>query len=381
MNDFTDLDLRPDGQPGTPLVVLEPDPHDTTTAAAVRLAAAVEHALPLVITVLREPPTPQLRPLLSAATLTLIDQRACGGQHQVAFSQNQQPVVERWQQVVVVPDVDEAVERLRRAVAYSPRAAVACGQLLRQTVLLPTMPALAAEAAVYSTLLGGSEFGRWLDGRRRASASMAGGPARPEAECGHAPVRLRRSGGRLSITLDRARRRNALSAWMREELLAALQLAELDPSIESVELSGDGPAFCSGGDLDEFGTATDLVAAYLVRLDRAPWAVMDRIAGRLTARVHGACIGAGAEMASFAGTVIAAPDTIFRFPELTMGLIPGAGGTVAVPRRIGRWRAAWLMLTGESLPAPTAVQWGLADRLDESSTTPLGDTNLSAVSR
>lgn len=70
-------------------------------------------------------------------------------------------------------------------------------------------------------------------------------------------------------------------------------------------------------------------------------------------------------MAAFAGTVIAAPGTFFRFPEVRMGLVPGAGGTVSVPRRIGRWRAAWLMLTGERLSAEAALRWGLVDRLTD----------------
>ena len=83
-------------------------------------------------------------------------------------------------------------------------------------------------------------------------------------------------------------------------------------TIESVELSGAGPAFCSGGDLDEFGTADDLVAAYLVRLSRAPWRVIDRIAAKVTVLAHGACVGAGTEMAAYAGRVVAAPDATRR---------------------------------------------------------------------
>ncbi|RDI45063.1 enoyl-CoA hydratase/isomerase family protein [Nocardia mexicana] len=338
MSDITGLDLGSDGRPGTPLIVLEPRPHELSTTDAVRLAGAMDRAVPLVVTVLREPPPPHVRPVLSAATVTLTEHA----------------VPDRWQQIVRVPDVDAAVDALRRAVAHAPRAAVACGQLLRETSRLPTTPALAAEAAVYSMLLGGNEFAAWLAER---------GPARAIPEPDRDPVLLRRSGNRLSITLDQPGRRNALGARMREELLAALRLAEADPDIESIELTGSGPAFCSGGDLDEFGTATDLVAAYLVRLDRAPWALMDRLAGRLTTRVHGPCIGAGAEIAAFAGTVVAAPGTSFRFPELRMGLVPGAGGTVAVPRRIGRWRAAWLMLTGDPLDAHQALKWGLVDRL------------------
>ena len=226
---------------------------------------------------------------------------------------------------------------------------------MRQTAVLGTGEGLAAEAAAYSLLLGGPEFARWLGER---------GPARPRPRTPAAePVLVRRDGGRLSIALNVPERRNAFSAAVREALLDAVLLAEADETIESVELSGAGPAFCSGGDLDEFGTATDLVAACLVRLSRAPWRVIDRIAPKVTVFAHGACVGAGTEIAAYAGRVVAAPDAFFALPEVRMGLVPGAGGSVSVVRRIGRWRAAWLMLTGERLPAATALRWGLVDEI------------------
>ncbi|MDQ6696224.1 MAG: enoyl-CoA hydratase/isomerase family protein, partial [Actinomycetota bacterium] len=56
--------------------------------------------------------------------------------------------------------------------------------------------------------------------------------------------------------------------------------------------------------------------------------------------------------------------TTFRLPELAMGLVPGAGGTVSLPRRIGRHRTAWLALTGASIDAPTALDWGLVDTIE-----------------
>ena len=80
------------------------------------------------------------------------------------------------------------------------------------------------------------------------------------------------------------------------------------------------------------------------------------------ARVHGPCAGAGIELAAFAGTVVAEAGTTFRLPEVGMGLIPGAGGTVSIPRRIGRWRTLYLALTGQPLDVATALAWGLADR-------------------
>ena len=79
--------------------------------------------------------------------------------------------------------------------------------------------------------------------------------------------------------------------------------------------------------------------------------------------LHGACIGAGIELAAFAGRVEARDGTVIRLPELAMGLVPGAGGTVSLPRRIGRWRTTYLVLSGVPLDPSTALAWGLVDAL------------------
>lgn len=96
-----------------------------------------------------------------------------------------------------------------------------------------------------------------------------------------------------------------------------------------------------------------------------PWRLIDRVRDRVTVRVHGAAVGAGIEMAAFAGRLVASPETFFLLPEVEMGLVPGAGGTVSVPRRIGRWRAAWMMLSGARIDTPTALRWGLVDEIDD----------------
>jgi hypothetical protein len=338
-----EVGVSPSGEPVRPLVFLPLDRwRDAPAGLVARAAELVAGALPITVGLLTGPPSPLLEPLLGAATLTL----AAGPL----------PGAARW--VVPVGDVgdvavEDAAARLRACVERSPRAALACGQLLRQTPRLPTTPALAAEAAAYSLLLGGPEFARWLAER--------GAPrSRPAPE--H-PVRVSRDGGQLTIVLDDPGRRNAFSARLREALLEAVQLAEADETLTDVRIRGAGAAFCSGGDLDEFGIATDLVAAYLVRLERAPWRVIDRIAPKVTVHAHGACIGAGTEIIAFAGRVIAAPDSFFALPEVRMGLVPGAGGSVSVPRRIGRWRAAWLMLTGDRVGAEVALRWGLVDEV------------------
>ncbi|MEU1550896.1 enoyl-CoA hydratase/isomerase family protein [Nocardia sp. NPDC005745] len=330
-----DLAISPDGTPENPILVVPLDAWQEEAPERIeRLARSLAGSLRLTIGILRDAATPSLAPLLRSVTLTL-----------ARTADPAATIVDR-------PDPDAALEQLQEAVRRNPRASVALGRLLRQTTAPDTAAGLAAEAAVYSMLLTGSEFRRWLAAR--------GGP-KPVAFPDRSLVRMDRDGDLLSVVLDHPERRNALSFRLREELLEAVRLAELDPAIGRVQLRGTGPVFCSGGDLDEFGTATDVVAAYLVRLERAPWRIIDRLRDRVTAHVQGACIGAGIEMAAFAGRLVATPETFYRLPEIEMGLVPGAGGTVSIPRRIGRWRAAWMMLTGERIDTTTALRWKLID--------------------
>ncbi|HEX3334643.1 MAG TPA: enoyl-CoA hydratase/isomerase family protein, partial [Acidimicrobiales bacterium] len=79
--------------------------------------------------------------------------------------------------------------------------------------------------------------------------------------------------------------------------------------------------------------------------------------------LHGACMGSGIELAAFTDWVIAAEDTQIALPEIGLGLIPGAGGTISLPRRIGRLRTAWLAFSGCAIDAPTAQSWGLVDEI------------------
>jgi enoyl-CoA hydratase/carnithine racemase len=151
---------------------------------------------------------------------------------------------------------------------------------------------------------------------------------------------------------------------MRDGLVTMFQLAVADPTITSIAITGAGPSFCSGGDLSEFGSVPDPVEAHSIRTTRsvAPW--LARCATRTTAIVHGACVGAGTELPAFAGHVVARPDATFQLPEVPMGLIPGAGGTVSLPRRIGRQRTAFLAITGSAIDATTALAWNLVDRIE-----------------
>ncbi|MET9830848.1 enoyl-CoA hydratase/isomerase family protein [Streptomyces sp. NPDC006385] len=245
-----------------------------------------------------------------------------------------------------------AARQLQDAVTRQPAASVALVQVLRMGAALPPSDRLVAESLAYSALQGGAGFRAWL-------ASARPRTPRPAAE----PVRLRRHGDRLTVTLDRPWVRNAFDAATRDALCEALEVAVADPSISVVDLCGNGPAFCSGGDLSEFGSSRDPAEAHRVRVHRSPAALLQRCAPKVTAHLHSACVGAGIELAAFAGRVRATADTVIRLPETGMGLIPGAGGTASLPARIGRERSAYLALSGAPLGATEALAWGLVDEI------------------
>ncbi len=254
---------------------------------------------------------------------------------------------------VVIAADDPLLPELVDVVEQHPIAASALVVHLRH--IAPTVEqGLAAESALYSTLQAGPEFTTWRRTR----------PTKPQTDEGE-PVLVDRAFGRLDITLNRPRRHNALSQAMRDALTEALALAVLDDSITRVRLRGAGPSFCSGGDLDEFGTFPDPATAHVSRLSRSPARFAHRLRDRLVVELHGACMGAGIEIPAFAGSVIAAPDTLISLPELAVGLIPGAGGTVSLPRRIGRHRTVLLALTAARIDVATALAWGLIDLIDD----------------
>ena len=174
-------------------------------------------------------------------------------------------------------------------------------------------------------------------------------------------MRAERFGGQLVLELNRPHKHNAFSTEIRDGLVEALRPACADPGIEQVLVRGRGPSFCSGGDLDEFGTLPDPATAHAVRSTRNAALLIHDLADRIAFEVHGACIGAGVELPAFGRRVIAREDAFFELPEVAFGLVPGAGGTASLPRRIGRQRTAWLALTGRRVDAATALAWGLID--------------------
>lgn len=261
-----------------------------------------------------------------------------------------------WCDVEVTEGTSRAqIDAIASTVTRSPLASTAFAQLLRGAGERSVADGLLLESAVYSTLQGGPELAAWLASRPIHDRADEAGPR----------VRVARDGAVLCVTLDRPHVRNALDSRLRDELLAALDLARWDDGVRTIELSGNGPAYSSGGDLHEFGSFGDPASAHLVRQAASLAAVFHELRDRLVVHVHGACRGSGIELPAFAHRVIAASDTTFGLPELSLGLVPGAGGTVSLPARIGRHRTAWLGLTGAVIDAPTALTWGLVDVIDD----------------
>jgi hypothetical protein len=264
---------------------------------------------------------------------------------------------ERWARLcdVLVAEDAPALEAIAANVQAHPIAATTLALLLRGQARRTLADGLVAESSAYSVLQSGPEFAAWRQSR----------PVRKVEGDDASRLRVERNGDTLAVTLARSQRLNALDARMRDELVEALAVAAADPSITGVELRGEGRAFCAGGDLNEFGTRADPASAHLVRLERSVARALASLPQPTAAYIHGATFGSGIELAAFTTTVIASADTRIALPEIGLGLVPGAGGTVSLPRRIGRQRTAWLGLSGLAIDAETALAWGLVDSVSD----------------
>lgn len=145
-----------------------------------------------------------------------------------------------------------------------------------------------------------------------------------------------------------------------DELANAVREAQADPSCDAIVISGSGRMFCGGADIADFdrdpsecGKLRDLMAA----VEQCPLPVVMAL--------HGHVLGGGLELALAGHFRILAPDAVLGLPEVTLGLLPGAGGTQRLPRLIGASAALEMMLSGKSVSAVRAVELGLADELAE----------------
>ncbi len=254
---------------------------------------------------------------------------------------------------VALAEDDPVLDRVEENLVARPIAGTALALLLRAAPRRSIADGLVAESAAYSVLQSGPEFAGW----------RSANPPRTDRDDGPR-VRVERTGDILVLTLTRPERLNALDAQMRDELVEALALAAADSGITSVEWRGEGRSFCAGGDLDEFGTRPDPASAHLVRLQRSVGRALAQLGKPTVTHLHGPCMGSGIELAAFTRTVVAAPDTTLALPEIGLGLVPGAGGTISLTGRIGRLRTACLAFSAAPIDVTTAQEWGLVDLIE-----------------
>ncbi|BDH46046.1 2,3-dehydroadipyl-CoA hydratase [Salmonella enterica subsp. enterica serovar Choleraesuis] len=164
----------------------------------------------------------------------------------------------------------------------------------------------------------------------------------------------------LTLTLNRPEARNALNNALLDELATALEQAAADESVGAVVISGNTRFFAAGADLKEMATR-DLAATFT---DPRPalWARLEAFPKPLLAAVNGYALGAGCELVLLCDIVVAGDNARFGLPEITLGLMPGAGGTQRLIRSVGKALASMMILSGEAIDAPQALQAGLVAR-------------------
>ncbi len=173
--------------------------------------------------------------------------------------------------------------------------------------------------------------------------------------------------GALWITLNRAEELNSLNLALVEEFSAAIDSVERDPSLKLIVITGAGRAFSAGGDLKEMDDGSGgyrggaflfgAISKLLMRLEGLPHPVV--------AAVNGIAVAGGLELALACDIVVAAQSAVFGDGHVRYGLLPGGGGSVRLPRKIGINRAKYMMLTGKTFSARVLQDWGLVNEIAE----------------
>ncbi len=162
------------------------------------------------------------------------------------------------------------------------------------------------------------------------------------------------------LRLNRPEARNALSPEMKERLLGELERLDPDPEVRCMVIAGSDQAFAAGADIRalaerDIGAPSDPEGA-------AFWARLAAIETPLVAAVSGYALGGGCELALACDMIVADRDARFGLPEVTLGIIPGGGGTQRLARAIGKQRAMEYVLTGRRFDAEMAAGWGLVNK-------------------
>ena len=164
------------------------------------------------------------------------------------------------------------------------------------------------------------------------------------------------------VTLNRPKALNALNAQLVAELRQALDAFEADPAIGAIVIAGSEKAFAAGADIKEMKDR-DFADVYLTDFITKDWERLAQCRKPTIAAVAGYALGGGCEIAMMCDIVLAAEDAKFGQPEITLGTIPGAGGTQRLARALGKAKAMDLVLTGRMMDAAEAERSGLVARV------------------
>ena len=164
------------------------------------------------------------------------------------------------------------------------------------------------------------------------------------------------------ITLNRPKAFNALCDTLTRELTEALDLLEADEAIGAIVLTGNEKAFAAGADIKEMKN-NSFVDVYLSDFVTSSWERITRCRKPIIAAVAGYALGGGCELALMCDFILAAETARFGQPEITIGILPGAGATQRLPRLIGKSKAMDMILTGRMIDAEEAERMGLVARI------------------
>jgi enoyl-CoA hydratase len=164
-----------------------------------------------------------------------------------------------------------------------------------------------------------------------------------------------------TLRIDRADKRNALDADTLGALVAALHRLDDDPAVRVIVIAGDERAFAAGADLGALGAA-GAIELYLSGFSEH-WDAVAAVRTPLVAAVRGYALGGGLELALACDVVVVAADAVLGFPEVRLGILPGAGGTQRLLRAVGKATALDLLLTSRRIDGAEAVRLGIASRV------------------
>ena len=178
---------------------------------------------------------------------------------------------------------------------------------------------------------------------------------------GYENIRVEKRGRVALVTLNRPKALNALNSELIAELNAALALFESDDKIGCVVLTGSEKAFAAGADIKEMSSLS-FVEAYKTDFITS-WDQVSRFRKPILAAVAGYALGGGCELAMMCDFILAADNAKFGQPEITLGVMPGAGGTQRLTRFVGKSKAMEMCLTGRMMDAAEAERSGLVSRV------------------